>query len=93
MLKVMEGFRPNRPPKGFSDTLWDLLVETWVVQHAQEPGGRPPASTVLERLGGFVDDWGNTILPLVPESLQEDEDSGCRMHPSKCHSLFTFLLQ
>jgi len=93
MLKVMDGVRPDRPPLGFSDTLWDLLVETWVVQHAQEPEGRPPASTVLNRLKGFVDDWGNTILPLVPESLQEDEDGGCRMYPSKCCSLFMFSLR
>jgi len=80
MLKVMNGVRPDRPPSGLSDTLWELLVATWVVQHAQEPGGRPPTSNVLDRLKECVDDWGKSIVPIVPESWQ-DEDGGCYACP------------
>jgi len=86
----MDGTRPNRPPSGLSDTLWELLVATWVVQHAQEPGGRPPASTVLDRLKEIVDEWGESIVPLVPEFWQED--SGCRMSLSERHGLFMSFL-
>jgi len=86
MLKVMNGVRPDRPPSGLSDTLWGLLVATWVVQHAQEPGGRPSACTVLGRLKECVDDWGKSIVPIVPESWQ-DEDGGYRMFPRKMPQL------
>jgi len=72
IFKVMDGVRPDRPPSGLSDTLWELLVATWVAQHAQGPEGRPPASTVLDRLKECVDDWGESIVPLVPESWRED---------------------
>jgi len=72
IYKVMEGVRPDRPSSGFPDTLWELLVATWVVIDAQVPEGRPPASTVLDRLKEHVDDWGKSIIPLVPESWQED---------------------
>jgi len=86
MLKVMNGVRPDRPPSGLSDTLWDLLVATWVVQDAQEPGRRPPAWTILDRLKEIVDDWGRSIVPLVPESWREDGE--CHMSPRERHGLF-----
>jgi len=70
-LKVMRGTRPNRPPSGLSDTLWELLVATWVVQQAQEPPRRPPACTVLERLKECVDHWGESIVPIIPESWED----------------------
>ena len=70
MLRVMDGVQPDRPPSGFSDTLWELLASTWVVQHAHEPPGRPPARTVLGKLKECVDDWGKSIVPLVPEHWQ-----------------------
>ena len=69
----MDGVRPDRPPSGLSDTLWELLVATWAVQHAQEPGGRPPAWTILDRLKETVDDWGRSIVPPVPEYWQDGE--------------------
>ena len=82
MRKIINEVQPDRPPSGLSDTLWELLVVTWAVQHAQESGRRPPASTVLNRfLKECVDDWGESIIPLVPESWQEDCER--RMSPSK----------
>jgi len=66
-------------------------MATWVVQHAQEPQGRPPACTVLDRLKECVDDWGESIVPLVPESWQED--GGCRVSPGKSNSSFMSLLR
>ena len=62
----------------------------WVVQRALEPGMRPPACTVLDRLKECVDDWGESIVPLVPESWQEE--GGCHMSPSGRYSLFMTLL-
>jgi len=90
MLKVMNGVRPDKPPSGLPDTLWGLLVATWVDQRAQEPGRRPPASTVLDGLKECVDDWGELIVPLVPKFWQEDGE--CRMSLSKSYCLFMSLL-
>jgi len=64
ILKVIQGDRPERPASGLSDMLWELLVATWVVQHALEPPRRPSARTVLERLKECVDHWGESTVPL-----------------------------
>ena len=91
MLKVIKGGRPDRPPSGFSETLWDLLVATWVEQHAQKPRERPSASTVLTRLKECVDDWGKSITALVPG---EWGDIGRRhILTNECRSPLIFLLQ
>ena len=91
MLKVVKGDRPDRPSSGLSDALWDLLVATWVVQYAQKPRERPSVSAVLARLKECVDDWGKSIIPLIPEDWQ---DIGwCNMPPNGHCSLFISLLQ
>ena len=91
MLKVMKGDRPGRPPSGFSKTLWDLMVVTWVEQYAQKPRERPSASAVLTRLKECVDDWGESIIPLVPEDWKNT--GSCRLSLNDCGSLFMSLLQ
>jgi len=67
----MKGDRPNRPPSGFSDTLWKLLIKTWVEQCVKGRRRRPTASTVLDRLKQDVDHWEKSIIPLVPRQWQE----------------------
>ena len=62
----------------------------WVVQRALESEMRPPARTVLDRLKECVDDWGGSIVPLVPKSWQED--GRCHMSPSERYSLSMSLL-
>jgi len=66
-------------------------METWVVQHAQGPRGRPLACDVLDFLEECVCDWGESIVPIIPGSW--GDSGGCYMSPSKYHSLFIFLLQ
>jgi len=71
MYKVLEGGRPDRPPSGFSDQLWELLVSAWCVEHGSQPSQRPSASIILDQLNEDVDDWGESILP--PPSVQRHE--------------------
>ena len=71
ILKVAKGDRPDRPSSGHSDVLWNLLVVTWAAQYAQKPRERPPVSTVLARLKECVDDWGKSMIPLIPEDWED----------------------
>ena len=87
--KVVNGGRPRRPP-GFNDSLWDLLAETWLDQHFDEPQKRPPISTVLDRLRESVDDWGKSIIPQI---LHWEETSEYPMSPSKCRDSLMSLLR
>ena len=67
------------------------MVATWVEQYAQEPSKRPSASTVLTHLKYCVDDWGESILPLIPEDWENT--GSCRMFPGDCDNLFMSLFQ
>jgi len=91
MYKVINGERPGRPPSGFSDVLWELLMESWLVEHARKPQERPPASTVLDRLKRDVDHWEKTIIPLVPKEWRGS--GGCPSYSIKCRSLLMTPLQ
>ena len=77
MFRVVRGDRPDRPSPGFSDRLWELLKATWVAQHAQQPRERLLTSNVVDRLKECVDDWGKSILPLMPERGRAS--GGCHM--------------
>ena len=91
IAKVGRGNRPDRPPSGLSETLWGLLVATWVEQYAQKPHERPSAFIVLAQLEECVYDWGKSIIPLVPEDWKNT--GSCRMFPDDYGSLFMSLLQ
>ena len=63
MCRVLEGGRPNRPPSGFSDQLWELLVSTWCVEDGSQRSKRPPTSVILGQLREDVHKWGKSITP------------------------------
>ena len=91
MLKVVKGDRPDRPPSGLSETLWNLLAVIWAEQYAQKPRNRPLASTLVTQLRECVGDWGKSILPLVPEDW--DNTGLCHMFPNGGDSSFMSLSQ
>ena len=68
----MEGDWPDRPALGFPDALWESLATTWVEEDGPESRRRPSASTVLDWLKERVDDWGESVAPLVPKQWQEN---------------------
>jgi len=71
--------------------LWEMLEATWAVKHAVGSQRRPPACTVLDRLKECVDYWGESIVPIIPESWEAS--GGCRMSPDRRHSLFMSFLR
>ena len=70
----MNGNRPDRPPSGLNDPLWELLAETWLEQRVDQPQRRPPVSTVLGRLKEGVNHWDVTIIPAVPKQWEESSE-------------------
>jgi hypothetical protein len=75
MFKVLQGDRPDRPPSGFSDQLWKLLVTTWHAEQGTQPSKRPPTSTILDQLKEDVHSWGKSIIP--PVLIQPQNRSKC----------------
>ena len=74
MIKVVGGDRPDRPPSVFTDSLWGLLEETWLVEHGSQSPKRPQVSTVLDRLGREADNWGKSITP--PDVVESARRAG-----------------
>lgn len=73
MCKVLKGGQPNRPPLGFTDPLWELLVETWLAEQGSQPPKRPQTSTIRDRLNEEVKNWGTLIVPPpVAENMVDD---------------------
>ncbi|KAF9648296.1 kinase-like protein [Thelephora ganbajun] len=64
MYKVLQGERPERPCVELSDQLWTLLETSWHVEHRSQPSGRPPTSTVLNRLEKDAPNWGKSSIQL-----------------------------
>jgi hypothetical protein len=65
MFKVLQGERPDRPPSGFSDQLWELLVTTWHAEQGSQPSKRPLTSTILYQLEEDVRWWRKSIIPPI----------------------------
>ena len=76
MYKVLSGDWPGRPSFGFSDTLWELLMATWVVEDGPESRRRPSAPTVHDWLEKEVDHWEAPIIQVLPEQRQENSTCG-----------------
>ena len=76
MYKVLKGERPDRPPDGLSDQLWELLVTTWVAERWSQPSKRPSTSIVRSRLNGDLHNWGKSIVPPALEASGRLEGDG-----------------
>ena len=77
MYKVLEGGRPDRPPSGFSDQLWRLLVCSWSVEHDSKSSKRPSATTVRDQLREDARNWGQSVVPLT--LIRSQNGHGCPM--------------
>jgi len=71
MYKVMSGGRPDRSATQLPDLLWELLVWAWDTEGGPETRRRPSASIVLGQLKESIDQWGETIIPVIPKQWEE----------------------
>jgi len=78
MLEVMRGKKPDRPPSGFSDALWNLLLAAWDAEHGSQPSKRPPIQSIANQLQEDVDEWNQLNDLPTPDG----EDESCK--PSAC---------
>jgi hypothetical protein len=62
MYRVLQGERPDRPPSGFSDPLWEVLESCWFTEQGTRPSRRPSTSVILDRLREDVRIW----KPIIP---------------------------
>ena len=91
MCKVIEGDRPSRPPSGFSDQLWELLMRAWCAERASDrPSKRPPTSAILYRLREDARDWGKSIIPPQADMTQPQNRCRCLVCPRR-HTRLTAL--
>lgn len=57
MLEVVGGKKPNRPPSGFSDDLWNLLLKVWDPEYGAQLPKRPSIPLILDQMKEDADDW------------------------------------
>ena len=91
MNRVIHGARPERPPSGFTDELWQMLVASWVEERAGKPQRRLPIPAMLDRLKESIEQWEKSIVPLTPNQCKGK--SGYRVYLSECHCLLMVLRQ
>ena len=63
-LYVINGGRPERPTGVFSNTLWELLVQSWYEEPKSMPSRRPSISLIHAQLEQEAGAW--TSLPRDP---------------------------
>ena len=68
---AIRGKKPDRPPSGFSDALWNILLAAWDAEYGSQPSKRPPIQTILNRLKEDSDNWDQFIVP--PASMRGEE--------------------
>ncbi|KAF9647849.1 kinase-like protein, partial [Thelephora ganbajun] len=78
VLEIMSRKKPGRPPSGFSDALWDLLLAAWDTEHGSQPPKRPSIQTILNQLQEDANTWDQFIILPTPE--QEDESCTSPIH-------------
>ena len=57
------GRKPDRPPSGLSDELWNLLLATWDAERGCQPPKRPPIQTIANQLEEDAKRWDQFIVP------------------------------
>ena len=72
MNRVIHGARPERPPSGFTDELWEMLVASWVEERAGKPQRRLPIPAMLDRLKEIAEQWEKSIVPLTPNQCNDN---------------------
>jgi len=73
MLKVMRGEKPERPPAGFSDALWNLLLTAWDAEYRSQPPKRPSIRTISNQMKEDAIVWHKFIVPLPRSGVEEEE--------------------
>ena len=66
---VLKGDRPDRPPLGFSNQLWELLEATWIPEHASQPPRRPEISVIIDQLRKDANEWNESMIPPNPRQI------------------------
>ena len=75
------GKKPDRPPSGFSDALWYILLAAWDADYGSRPSKRPPIQSISNQLKEDADRWDEfIILPTEKgdESCTSSVDLGTR---------------
>ena len=69
----MRGEKPGRPPAGFSDALWNLLLAAWDAEYGSQPPRRPSIRTISNQMKEDADNWHQFIVPLPRLQVEEEE--------------------
>ena len=79
--KVLNKHRPERPPVGFSESLWKLLIQMWLEEYESLPPTRPNITVILEQLQDEAENWNPKNRLLAPPIPMERKTSGTLPHP------------
>lgn len=72
MLEVVEGKKPSRPPSGFSDNLWNLLLEVWDPEYGSQPSRRPSIPSILDQMREDAEGWDQSLILGQPLQVEEE---------------------
>jgi len=72
VLKLLEGTKPNRPPSGFSDKLWNLLLNVWDPEYGSQLPKRPSIPSILDQINEDADNWDPSTIPLHTLRVEEE---------------------
>ena len=82
---VLDGTRPDRPAEGFSDSLWTLLIQTWLEEF--EPSdlqsARPGILEILEQLQEEAKEWRPKRISFA--QVEREADGTSSIPPELAH--------